>query len=178
MLAVNRSTPRTCNKIAPAFFSRLLIPKFKEQRRKYSLPSLFFLPFGEPTVRNLCEETAIGVHAGYGNSGHRLRLVSFYECLEQTDQEKLNKCLITLSPMFISYGCLSKAPQTRDWKQPKFILSRFWRLEVRNHGRAMFLQKLEKKIFPCLFLLLVVVAGNLWPSLTCGCITGISASAI
>lgn len=36
--------------------------------------------------------------------------------------------------VFVPWGCCKKAPKTGDFKQQKFILSKFWKLEVQSQG--------------------------------------------
>lgn len=75
---------------------------------------------------------------------------------------------VSLEAVLVSYGCSNTSLQIGGLEEEKFILSEFWRLKVWNQvaDRAMFLEKARAEPVLCLF----------QPSLTCGCITPITAS--
>lgn len=129
-------------------------------------------------LENSCEETAIGVYAVQRSSRQMFRLVSFFiSASSRPIRESPINSLITLSPVLGSYGCLNKASQTRRLNNKWnlfFHSSRDCKFKIM--AGLCFLWSLERKIFPCCLLLLVVPAifGIPWFMY----VTGISASVV
>lgn len=84
--------------------------------------------------------------------------------------------------VFVIHKCITRTALTQyhkpEWpKQQEFILSRFWRLEVQDHGVSGVdcSWGCEGGSLPCLSPGCRWFAGNLWNFLACRCITPVSA---
>lgn len=93
-------------------------------------------------------------------------------------------CLTGKMSLYRSYYQLESFPRVAitnyhelGLKQQKFIFLLFWRLEFwyQSVGRVRSFPRFWERICSMLFFLLLLVASNSWHSLTCSCVTTISA---